>query len=381
MNRKFIRRARRNLLVREKAIEILSKVLLIGISILVCLWMTSGAHAASVSITGVSSQELGDGSRAIDIALSEKIDADNVTVEFDRNFIQVSMKGVSAYPARTESINEGALEKVFTYQYQPDLARARVLLKTMASTVKGRSSWKLTSDGLRLTVRPDTATVQTVSDVVKNKSASASGSSTDKDDERIVQEILSESKNGPTPKPVEAAPLVAEKKAVGEDQTLFPPKVIDDKPKEGSATRIFASLLLVIGVIGACAVAFRRFALGKGMPFQRQARVIETIATQGIGPKRSVAVIKVLDQYMVIGMAGDSMTMLANLGADVNIDRYIDSVGGPGSGFTDTLEGALSGVNAAGKTDTAGPPLTQRAQIELGVRTSIKKRLAGFKPL
>ncbi|MGZ3661973.1 MAG: flagellar biosynthetic protein FliO, partial [Bdellovibrionota bacterium] len=147
-------------------------------------------------------------------------------------------------------------------------------------------------------------------------------------------------------------------------------------------TRIVASLLLVIGVIGACAVGFRRFALGKGNPFQRQNRVIETIATQGLGPKRSVAVIKVLDQYLVVGMSGDGMNLLANLGSDIKIDKYLDQIGGPGSSFTDTLEGALAGVTAAGKTDTAGPPLTSRAaEIELGIRSSIKKRIAGFKPL
>lgn len=187
---------------------------------------------------------------------------------------------------------------------------------------------------------------------------------------------------------VEPAPIAVEKKdakPTGEEQALFSPKTAD-KPKEGSATRVIASLLLVIGVIGACAVAFRRFALGKGMPFQRQNPVIETIATQGIGPKRAVSVIKVFDQYMVVGMAGDSMTLLANLGADVKIEKYLDSLGGPGSSFTDSLEGALAGVTAAGKTDTAGPPLTQfamptKAQLDLGVRSSIKKRLAGFKPL
>jgi flagellar biosynthetic protein FliO len=143
-----------------------------------------------------------------------------------------------------------------------------------------------------------------------------------------------------------------------------------------------ASLLLVIGLIGACAVGFRRFALGKGNPFQRQNRVIETISTQSLGPKRSVAVIKVLDQYLVVGMSGDGMNLLANLGSDVKIDKYLDQVGGPGTGFDDTLEGALAGVTAAGKTDTAGPPLTHKNVLkELGIRSSIKSRIAGFKQL
>jgi flagellar biogenesis protein FliO len=414
MNTKFIRRARRKLLVRDKAVDLLSKALLIGISLLVCLWMVSGAHAAQpISITGIHGTAQDDGSVAVDFSLSQKISAENVSVEFERNFIQLSLKGVTAYPARTETIKEGSLDKVFTYQYQPDLARARVLLSTQASTIKAKSSWKITGDGVRIVVR-GAITAQTATDTVKNKAAAAgatTGNAAETDDDRIVKEILAgkdataaatagASNSSASTTKADTIPPITDAKKVekGEDTALFAPKTGEEKPRESGATRVIASLLLVIGVIGACAVAFRRFALGKGMPFQRQNSVIETIATHGMGPKRSVAVIKVLDQYMVIGMAGDNMNLLANLGSDVKIDKYLDSVGGPGASFHDSLEGALAGVDAkASRTDTAGSPLThlsaqsfggalggalpKAAQIEQGVRSSIKKRLAGFKPL
>ncbi|MGZ3705656.1 MAG: FliO/MopB family protein [Bdellovibrionota bacterium] len=393
---KFIRKARRRLQLRDQIVDVLSKALLIGISVLACLWMVSGAHAASISITGIKGEAQNDGAYAIDFSLSQKISADDVAVEFDRNFIQISLKGVSAYPARTENINQGTLEKVFTYQYQPDLARARVLLKASANTVKAKSTWEITNHGIRVLVKGAHVAAAAVTDTVKSKAAASDQtalSTGDADDEKIVQQILAESKNGAKAAPLAAAapaakvgeesPLFGAKAASSnEDQQLFAPKAAESKPKETTATRIVASLLLVIGVIGACAVGFRRFALGKGNPFQRQNRVIETIATQGLGPKRSVAVIKVLDQYLVVGMSGDGMNLLANLGSDIKIDKYLDQIGGPGSSFTDTLEGALAGVTAAGKTDTAGPPLTSRAaEIELGIRSSIKKRIAGFKPL
>lgn len=395
MNMKFIRNARKRAQFRDRAVDLLSKVFLIGISVLACLWMVSGAHAAgTASITAIKGEALPDGSYAIDFAISQKIAAENVAVEFERNFIQISLKGVSAYPARTENINQGTLEKVFTYQYQPDLARARVLLKASASTVKGKSAWEVTPSGLRVTVK--NAVSAAVTDSVKIKAASASANS-DADDERIVAQILAESKSGAKPTSL-AAPAATPAKTgeegpivqgavqpaaltTNEDQALFSAKAAEGK-KEGAGTRVVASLLLVIGIIGACAVAFRRFALGKGNPFQRTNRVIETISTQSLGPKRSVAVIKVLDQYLVVGMSGDGMNLLANLGSDVKIDKYLDHVGGPGSGFDDTLEGALAGVTAAGKTDTAGPPLTHKNALkELGIRSSIKNRIAGFKPL
>src|SRR5262249_33100466 len=155
---------------------VLSKALLIGISILVCLWMVSGAHAAQISITDIKSQSLDDGTYAIDFSLSQKISTENVAVDFERNFIQISLQGVSAYPARTETINKSALKKVFTYKSQPDRARARILLKTAASAIKSKASWKITANGLRVTVKGASAIAQSASDSVKSKAAAAPSS-------------------------------------------------------------------------------------------------------------------------------------------------------------------------------------------------------------
>ena len=126
-------------------------------------------------------------------------------------------------------------------------------------------------------------------------------------------------------------------------------------------------------------MAYRRFALGKGigLPFQSRAKVIDVISTQSLGPKRSVALIKVLDQYMVVGMAGESMNLLANLGSDVKIEKYIDQ-SGPGASFNDAFENAMSGDISSDKTSGA---VTQKSTTGLGIRSSIKKRMEGFKPL
>ncbi len=395
---KFIRHAQRNLRVRDRVVDVLSKVLLVAVSVLACLWMMSGAHAAPVSITGIKATPQEDGSYHIDFSLSQALPPENVSVDFERNFIQLSLKGVSAYPARTENINQSGMEKVFTYQYQPDLARARVLLKSPASSIKNKSSWEITGQGLRITVKGVAANVgQAITDAVKNKAAANSAVS-DTEEERVVQEILNESKQSLAKAAPSATPALAasaerkpaviapatEALATGEDTPLFTAKtaaVEAAKGKETTATKIFASLLLVIGVIGAAAVAYRRFALGKGISlggFPKQPKVIELVASQGLGPKRSIALIKVLDQFLVVGMAGDGMTLLSNLGSDVKIEKFLDQIG-PGSSFNEAFEGAMSAGSA--KDDTAGAPIAHQVSTELGVRSSIKKRIAGFKPL
>ena len=71
MNMKFIRNARRRAQFRDRAVDLLSKVFLIGISVLACLWMVSGAHAGSaISITGIKGAAQSNGSYAIDFSLS-----------------------------------------------------------------------------------------------------------------------------------------------------------------------------------------------------------------------------------------------------------------------------------------------------------------------
>jgi flagellar biogenesis protein FliO len=348
---KFIRNGK----LRDRLVDILSKILLIGISVLVCLWMVSGAHAEQVSITGIKAVPKDDGSIAIAFGLSRKLGSDSVAVEFERNFIQVSLKGVSAYPARTEKpADQRLLEKIFTYQYQPDLARARVLLRGPASAVKSRTTWAVSEEGLNITVAAATAAIA------------------DANEERIVRAILDESKPvaaPATPVAAEELPIFAAKGAATEAA----------KSRETPATRLFASLLLVIGLIGATATGYRRFALGKRLAFRKQGKIIDVVASQGIGPKRSVALVKVLDQYMVIGMAGEGMSLLANLGSDVKIEKYLDQAGGPGDSFTEAFDGAMS--SAPLKTDAAGQPILRTPVTEPGIRAAIKKRIEGFKPL
>ena len=375
---KFIRNAR-TARIKERVYDILTKALLVAFSTLVCLWMISGARAAQGSITGIKASPQADGSYTIDFELSQKVNPGQVSVEFERNFIQLSLKGVSAYPARTENINQASLEKVFTYQYQPDLSRARILLKSAASTIKGKTSWEVTDTGVRITLKGQGAAVAAA--------APAGTSSTgDTEEDRIVQEILSEVK--PAGKAAEAANASSETKKIvaAEDQPLFAAKTgtqAEAKEKGPGASRVFASLLLVLGIIGAAAIAYRRFALGKGIgagAFRKQPRVIDVISTQGLGPKRSVALIKVLDQYMVVGMAGEGMSLLANLGSDVKIEKFIDQTG-QGPSFDDAFASALAGDSGAEKATGSGAVAATKTTVGMGIRSAIKKRIEGYKPL
>ncbi|RYZ94969.1 MAG: hypothetical protein EOP11_25640, partial [Proteobacteria bacterium] len=144
---------------------------------------------------------------------------------------------------------------------------------------------------------------------------------------------------------------------------------------------------------------------GKGinlnLPFQRQAKLIEVVSTTAMGPKRSIAVVKVLDGYMVVGMGEGGISLLKDLGPNSGLDKYMDEhTAGMGTSFSNTFQGVLSGASAAsGASSKDASATSARAAVNAAasmadgivpgkaahaaesIRSSIKKRLEGFKPL
>ncbi|RYZ95152.1 MAG: hypothetical protein EOP11_25370, partial [Proteobacteria bacterium] len=313
---KFARKSK----ARERVIDFLAKGMLIAFSALVCLWMISGARAGTgnTEITDIRQQELEGGNFAIDFLFSKPVAKEDVAVEFQRNFIQLTLKNISAYPARTTKLNHAAMEKVFTYQYQPDVTRARMLLKGQASAIQPFSSFEVEAQRVRILVKA--GALAKAGDSLKTRSAASVEAAVDPEEEKLRKEIVAgQSSVAASAAAVTAAatatPVSAKADKADKAEALGKPEKVIDKeslpvfaPHEGtmvkketsgSGTRIFTSLLLVVGLIGAGTLGFRKYAQGKGinlnLPFQRQAKLIEVVSTTAMGPKRSIAVVKVLD--------------------------------------------------------------------------------------
>ncbi len=378
---KFANKAR----LKEQVIDFVAKGILILFSGLVCLWMISGARAGSADIVNIQAKQA-EGTYDIEFLFSKNLQKDDVQVEFQRNFIQVSFRGVSAYPARTEKLDHPSTDKVFTYQYQPDLARARILLKTSAAKLQSSATWSVEGKSVRVSLKSDGTVTKAIKDEIKttasstapansaaavNNAKSKSGNVEDPEEKKIRDALLSGTTN-----------LSEEKKtSIAESTENLPIFVKNEEKakqavesKDTPAAKVFASLLLVVGLIAAGALAFRKFVLGKHSPFQKQTRMIQVVSSQAMGPKRSIALVKVLDQHLVVGMSGDSMNLLVNLGNNVNLDSFTDDIG-PGISFSDTLTSAV-------KTDAFD---REEARLQkttnLGFRATLKKRLEGLKPL
>ena len=86
-------------------------------------------------------------------------------------------------------------------------------------------------------------------------------------------------------------------------------------PGMGAIAGILASLVGVIALALALAWAVKRFGLQRVLP--GRGRHIEVVESVGIGPKRSVTLLRLGDQVLVVGQAEHGVTHLATLPASV----------------------------------------------------------------
>ena len=367
---RFIRNGR----VKEKLVELSLKGLLIGFSALFFLWMVSGARASAPEIISIQGSD-SDAGISVEFQTSTPVNKEDVSMDFQRNFIQVSFKGVSAFPAKTVKLKNSPLEKAFTYQYQPDLARARILLSTQAKKIEKGSSLEVSGDRVKITVPKKEASILSKAvDKISTKSSASEKEAVDPAEQQAREEIL---KSAPT---LIASQKLdeAKTKVESENLPLFTAQTAAAEAKianRSSSSKIFASLLLVLGIIGAASMAFRRFAQGKGLPFQRQNKVIEVISSQSLGPKKAVTLVKILDRHIVLGVAGESINLLLDLGTDVPLEKIMDD-SPAGASFGDALSNNLRAPQGSSSLlDSVRPSESD------GFRASLKKRLVGLKPL
>lgn len=374
-------RALRKVLDKEKIFYIFSRIVLLAFTALICLWMISGARAAGSQLKEIKIQE-GDATTParVEFTFSQEMDKESVTMDFQRNFIQLSFRGAQIYPARTRSAKGSSVDKVFGYQYQPDLARARLMLKGEASTHKDTALLAVNGAKVTVTVKNATTTAATSDEVKTAAAAMEKDAAVDKAEEKIVQEILSgtKTKTSATTAIQTAATAMKTETTLPKDELLFQNQkkeasepIAKDKPVS-PAKRIASALFTVLLIMSALALGYRRFVLGKGVRASMQDKMISTVATHMLAPKKSIAVIRVAGQHLVIAISGDNITLLTTLAAGSELDKYMDTDDFAGSGFDTVLEknmkedGAMGGTGASSKDS---------------LRDSIRRRVESFKPL
>ncbi|HUP55847.1 MAG TPA: flagellar biosynthetic protein FliO [Bdellovibrionota bacterium] len=406
------------------------------------LFLLASPALASVNLKQV---QVSGGSR-VDLLFDGKLARNQIKVEYFNDVIQLSMTDTAIYPAKISSVSGGELTKVFAYQYAPKLVRCRLSVKGKAEEYRPRLI--LDQKGKMLTIRfadqqaaarstdAKAPEAKPASDTITTASAARKAADADESDpaeKALLERVLSASKEQAK---AEAKADAKDAKTDAKAEEAAAPKLgraepktdVQGPPADGqrltggkpiaSPLGMIGKTLLVLALFGVFALLVRR-ALNAGAGNVRKAggplgrflqrglsrygktgKMIEVVSTHYLGPKKSIAVVRVAGRMLVLGISQDSINLITQLGAETDLDAGdidleslgVKSQGGAGAessegpmmaGFDRLLSDAASRPTHQPRATAASPiPVEPAPGTEpAGVRARIRSRLEGMKPL
>ncbi len=342
---------------------------LAGISSQLCL---------AAGVVNLKQIQVSDGPQ-IDIMFDGKVQKDQIKAEFFNDIIQLSITDVAVYPAKISSVNGGNLLKIFAYQYAPKLVRCRFTVKGRAENYKDRFDIKAGGKVLTILVEGqhlakaerdpgEQALLERVlaADPGAPSAAPAQGTGATKtvEAQQKPKDSITVSSAAPTiaqpgnaEKSVEKVePAGAAKATSSEEKSLGKPKLTGGKPLP-SPFKAMGKMMLVLALFGFVAFGVTRLAKNRSeariaggmrasdlavldaeadaqvssrgffaslLKFARKAssglsrssKMIEVLSTHYLGPKKSIAVVRVAGRVLVLGVSNDSINLITQLSGD-----------------------------------------------------------------
>jgi len=322
--------------------EIKGRIRFSAILVSAALWVTGSAQA---SLLGLKQVQISDGSQ-VDILFDGKVSKSQLRTEFFNDIIQISLTDTAVYPAKISSVNGPILTKIFAYQYAPKLVRCRLTVKGKAEAFKDHV--KVIPNGSILTVRFDDKLVNeallSASDRISMTKAAPRAVSEPKvvtkpvpkpapktapeldSDERSLLERVLKAEDKPTEKRIEK--IVIDKpvekpvqKSVEKEKAQTPmtrPLAGNSKPLM-SPLKVMGKMSILIGLLLAALIGFKKLMKGNSALSKLakssigKKKMIEVLSTHHLGPKKSIAVVKIAGRMLVLGIANESINLIAQL--------------------------------------------------------------------
>lgn len=365
-------------------------------------------------------------SAQIDLLFDGKISKSQIQTEFFNDIIQLSIVDVTVYPAKISSVNGGLLTKVFAYQYAPRLVRCRLSVTGKAEDYKDRLVINTSGKIATIRINNPTTSVEEKIDQVSVQSSAPMripsspntmvNHSVETNPKVKVEKTIAESDHFDTDEKKLLARVInapvqrSNTQVVGSADSKNKPthqKLLGSQKPLPSISGILMKLAIVLGIFGVFVVILKkimgvrassstslkipgvsdreivnalgnkngvrgvfsslgRFAqhgLGRLGKFGNKEQMIEVLSNHHLGPKQSIAVVRVCGKKMVLGIANDSISLISQLadnqekdGDDFDLDRN--------TAFSELLT-----------LEKSKPVMSD------GVRARIRTRLEGLKPL
>jgi flagellar biogenesis protein FliO len=350
---------------------------------LIALGLSAPAHA----IATLKQVQVTNGSQ-IDLLFDTKISKSQIKTEFFNDVIQISLNDVSVYPAKISSVSGGSITKIFAYQYAPKLVRCRLSVKGKAESYKDKIQL-ITSDSgsagessKMLTVRLGPAVVAAVAEtqaahVQAQEPPSDTAKLKDIDERALLERVL---KNNP---PALVPATKSEKDIpLGTPVVHSETHMLTDGKALPSPMGALGKLAFVVALFCSIAFVVKRFwkgraeaevsgaglmnSLGKftrqltpqlaqlSLKKTRSKKMIEVISNHHLGPKKSIAVVRVAGRMLVLGITDEAINLITQISEDPNADSSDLEFGG--GGIEEVLGASGLGAPSAGAI-SAGPAI------------------------
>ncbi|UCD11194.1 MAG: flagellar biosynthetic protein FliO [Nitrospinaceae bacterium] len=162
------------------------------------------------------------------------------------------------------------------------------------------------------------------------------------------------------------APLALPREAAKKTPVRFSDPAEEELPLEilPSSLKMLSMLALVLGLMFILFYGFKKFVL-KGTPFGRYDRWMRVLGTSFLGPKKSIALVEVAGEVLVLGMANDNISLLSRIDDPEKIERITS--GAPPARREDTQNGnghpAQNGNGRAVKGEESFDGLLKQAAV------------------
>jgi|GEM_PF-932299 flagellar biogenesis protein FliO len=314
----------------------------------------------------------------IQFSFDQNIRQDQISVEFFQDEVRITLDGTTVHPAKIIPVRHGGpVSQVFAYQFNPNMVQCRLSIKGNAENYRQRLELK--PQGNRLALKffelnqaqsssqtfqgqkgSELSVLNPVASQGKNEEQSPEKiSATQHQGEKDIEERIVNSLQGVSAD----SQLNTGNSAVVVEQASYKPLP--------SLTSVMLKLVFVSALIIAAAALVRVL---KGIRMDPNNRLlkslqgithgalkqegpsIEILGSHSIGPKKSLVTVRVVQKVLLLGVTEQSIHMISELPSESNSLNSLESTD---ASFEETLN----------------------VQSETGIRSRIRSRLEGLKPL
>jgi len=259
-----------------------------------------------------------------DIHIASSVDNTKIELKFDgkpsqekilfhNDFVQLEFPDSYTSPAKQWlKVEDDIVKNIFVYQFDTTTVRVRLFTYNKAKSLKDRIRFNRAGNGLTILygqgMAKNMSDKQPPVEVETSKKVEDASLSQDSD--------LPVSDKG-VGNDTNMTDLIKEASLPGKQETVeAKPALLNDSPGlTGSIIKMVTGLGIVLSLLFGVLYLAKKF-LGKKMGLAGQEQKIKVVTSTYLGPKKSIALVEVAGEKIVVGVTATHITMLTKIGRD-----------------------------------------------------------------